>query len=352
MKRILDKKRVCVIGHFGFNKVLLNGQTVKTKIVTNELKKQFGDEEVLTIDTHGGGKRMLKLAFQLPLTMNLVKNIIMMPAHNGVRFFSPLLFFYRKFSPVKLHYVVIGGWLPDFLKDKKLLRLILKKFDGVYVETSTMKKSLDSLGFTNVYILPNCKELSILKEDELIYSISKPFRLCTFSRVMKEKGIADAVEVVKKINEKYDESIFKLDIYGQIDPLQVEWFDELKCEFSKDIEYKGVVSFDQSVDVLKKYDALLFPTKFYTEGIPGTIIDAYASGLPVICSKWESWNDIVNESITGYTFEFCDNESFENLLLFLSENPELLVSMKKKCLEKAYQYSTEKVINKFITYLT
>ena len=30
-------KKVCVIGHFGEGKVLLNGQTVKTKIITEEL---------------------------------------------------------------------------------------------------------------------------------------------------------------------------------------------------------------------------------------------------------------------------------------------------------------------------
>ena len=30
-------KKVCVIGHFGFGENLLNGQTIKTKIVTKEL---------------------------------------------------------------------------------------------------------------------------------------------------------------------------------------------------------------------------------------------------------------------------------------------------------------------------
>ena len=53
-------KKVCVIGHFGEGKVLLNGQTVKTKIITEELQNQLGNEQVLKIDTHGGFKVLLK----------------------------------------------------------------------------------------------------------------------------------------------------------------------------------------------------------------------------------------------------------------------------------------------------
>ena len=46
-------KKVCVIGHFGFGKELLNGQTIKTKTVTIELEKQLGKDQVVKIDTHG-----------------------------------------------------------------------------------------------------------------------------------------------------------------------------------------------------------------------------------------------------------------------------------------------------------
>ena len=102
MKRIFNKKRVCIIGHYGFGENLLNGQTVKTKIITKELEKQLGKDEVSKIDTHGGKKKMLQLIFQLPVTMKNVKNIIMMPAHNGIRFFAPLLVFFNSFFHIKL----------------------------------------------------------------------------------------------------------------------------------------------------------------------------------------------------------------------------------------------------------
>lgn len=348
MKRNINKKRVGIVGHYGFGKNILNGQTVKTKIITKELEKQLGKDEVLKIDTHGGKKKMLKLLFQLPATMKNVKNIIMMPAQNGIRFFAPLLVLFNSFFYIKLHYVVIGGWLPEFLEHKKRLQNSLKKFDGIYVETNTMKINMEKLGFSNIYILPNCKELKILSENELVYSTSKPFKLCTFSRVMKEKGIEDAVNAVKEINKKYGETIFTLDIYGQIDPMQTEWFESLRLNFSKDITYKGLIPFDQSTDVLKKYYALLFPTKFYTEGIPGAIIDAYASGVPVISSKWESFNDLINEEIDGIGYLFGSNNELVRCLSTISKNGNRWNQMKKNCLVQAKKYSASYVMNKFI----
>ena len=247
-----------------------------------------------------------------------------------------------------MHYVVIGGWLPEFLENKKRLQRNLKKFDGIYVETNTMKVNMEKLGFSNIYILPNCKELKILKENELVYAASKPFKLCTFSRVMKEKGIEDAVNAVEEINKKYGETVFTLDIYGQIDSMQTEWFESLQSRFSKDISYKGLVPFDKSTGVLKNYYALLFPTRFYTEGIPGTIIDAYASGVPVISAKWESFNDLVNEKIVGYGYTFGNYNELIKCLYIISKNVNEFNLMKKNCLVHAGKYSARYIMNKFI----
>ena len=45
-----------ICGHFGIGLNLLNGQTIKTKIVANEFRKQLGEEQVDIVDTHGGVK--------------------------------------------------------------------------------------------------------------------------------------------------------------------------------------------------------------------------------------------------------------------------------------------------------
>lgn len=75
-------KKVAVIGHYAFSFEYLDGQTIKTKIVSNELSKYYGDENVLKIDTHGGKKTLFKAPFQVIRALKNAKNIIILPAQS------------------------------------------------------------------------------------------------------------------------------------------------------------------------------------------------------------------------------------------------------------------------------
>lgn len=331
--------KTSVIGHFAFGKTFLDGQTVKTKILTEELQKKLGREQVLIIDTHGGLKTLAKAPFQILFSLKNSRNVIILPAHNGLRVYAPLLSWLRRFfKNRKLHYVVIGGWLPQFLTKRKGLAKALKKFDGIYVETDTIKSALEARGFENVFVMPNCKKLTVLSESELVYPQGVPHKLCTFSRVMREKGIETAINVIKKVNDQLGYLAYSLDIYGQVDTTQTEWFENLKKHFPEGVQYCGYVDADKSVEILQSYFALLFPTHFYTEGIPGTIIDAYAAGIPVISAKWVSYSDVVEDGVTGIGYDFDDVEQFAQLLLNIAKNPNTLLEMKYACIGKAENF--------------
>lgn len=333
-----------VLGHFGKGLNLLNGQTVKTKIITEELKNQLGQDQVLQIDTHGGKKTLLKSPFQVFRALKNCKNVLIFPAHNGLRVYAPLLFFERKFfKKRKIHYVVIGGWLPEFIKNRKYLSKCLKHFDGIYVETNTMKSALKAQGFDNVYVMPNCKKLSVLSENELVLPSEMPYKLCTFSRVMKEKGIEDAVNAVVAANTVLGVQAFSLDIYGQVDGMQTEWFDSLQKKFPPYIRYGGLVPFDKSVDVLKDYFALLFPTYYNGEGFAGTLLDAYSAGVPVIASDWKYNAEIVNENV-GFVYPTGDTNLLIDILKAISENPVQILEKKTACLKEAEKYRIDKAV--------
>lgn len=334
--------KVSVLGHFGEGETLLNGQTIKTKIVTEELQNQLGQEQVLKFDTHGGRKVLLKAPFQVISALKKSKNIIIFPAHNGLRVYAPLLRFFRKFfKSRKLHYVVIGGWLPEFLSQRKRLAKALKSFDCIYVETNTMKVALEDQGFDNVLVMPNCKKLTVLSEDELVYPQGTPYRLCTFSRVMKEKGIEDAVNAVIDVNEKLGYKAYSLDIYGQVDPAQMLWFDGLKAKFPDYVNYGGTVAYDKSVDVLKQYFALLFPTYYSGEGFAGTLIDAFSAGVPVIASDWKYNAEIVNEDV-GCLFAAGKTNELKKILLDIANDPNQILIKKKLCLKEAQKFCPDR----------
>lgn len=175
-------------------------------------------------------------------------------------------------------------------------------------------------------------------------------KLCTFSRVMREKGIEDAVNAVVSVNTALGFQAFSLDIYGQVDGAQTEWFDSLQKEFPPYIRYGGLVPFDKSVDVLKCYFALLFPTYYEGEGFAGTLIDAYSAGVPVIASDWKYNAELVNTNV-GFVYPTGDQLALEGILKATAEDPTLLLCKKRLCLIEADKYRIDKAVRVLIEQL-
>ena len=337
-------KKAVIVGHFGFGYDYSDGQTIKTQNIYNALTKTYGEEQIKPVDTHGSITSFIKAPFILLKAFFQYKNIVILAAHRGLRVYAPILWIYKKFfHNVRIHYAVVGGWLPSLLEKNNSLRRTVKSIDYIYVETNTMKASLESLGVKSV-VMPNLKMIKLNPTPNDIFTQDEPLPLCTFSRVMKQKGIEDAINAVVAINEKEKKICYSLDIYGSIDPAETEWFEELMAKQPEYIKYMGVVSQNQIVDTLRRYFALLFPTRFYTEGVPGTIIDAYASGLPVIVSKWQSYKDIVEEDVTGFAYEFGNTDEFEAILYRALKSPSLINSLRENCRQYAKRYSADEAI--------
>ncbi|MCM1169525.1 MAG: glycosyltransferase [Bacteroides sp.] len=337
----IGMKRICICGAFRLGKKPKGGQEIKTVILADALEAEFG--KIYKIDTLAANSTF-KIPFQLLWAMAFCPDIIILPAQNGIVVLSRLLVLLNKLFHRKLHYSVIGGWLQDILENKPATLAALKKFTGIYVETQTMKNAMSSLGLENVYVVPNCKPLSIISQETIFKEYKEPYKLVTFSRVTEKKGIGTAVETVNALNEKYGREVFQLDIYGPVDQEDEIWFENLKNTFTPSIFYKGNIPFDRSVETLRPYFALLFPTQYFTEGIPGTIIDSYTAGVPVIASRWKSASDVVEDGISGFVYEFGDKLALESILERIVANPNMIVQLKGNCLRKAEDYLPQKAL--------
>lgn len=336
----MDTYKVGVVGHFGGTEQFLDGQTVKSKSLTQALKKQCGN--VATVDTYRWKHRFFKFLKDLFLLCKTSRNIIIMPALNGVKIFVPLFVFMRIFFHFRLFYVVIGGWLPELVREKKLLMNCLSKLDGVFVETGGMQKSLYTLGLHNVQVMPNFKEYKKIKNQKQLPQI--PYKLCTFSRVTEQKGIEDAIRAVVSINNKLGRTVYSLDIYGQIEEGYQERFSKILATLPQYIQYAGAIPYDKTSAVLHEYFLLLFPTYYYGEGFAGTILDAYAVGLPVVASDWRYNEEVVEDGKTGLLFPPHDLEKLQSILLEMADNPQKVMEMSQQCLDRVESYKPDKVI--------
>lgn len=334
--------KICICGAFRLGNIPKGGQEVKTCILADALEAKYG--KIYRIDTLAKNSRLL-MPFQLVWAMMTCEDIVILPAHNGLVVLSKLLTLLNLIFHRRLHYSVIGGWLQDLLPQHQDVMKALYKFKGIYVETQTMMDALQKMGYTNVSVVPNCKLLNIIKKGQMPIAYSEPYKLVTFSRVTEKKGIGTAANIVMALNEKYGREVYKLDIYGPIDSGEdEEWFAEQQKHYTSAIKYKGNAPFDKSVEILSAYFALLFPTQYFTEGIPGTIIDSYAAGVPVISAKWKSYADVVTEGVTGLGYEFNTNAEFERILDTIVSDPAIITTLKKGCIKKAEDFLPKNAI--------
>lgn len=341
--RTLDMTyKVTIVGAFDINERAAGGQTVKTRELLCMLEQQLGNDAVTYVDTYGWKRNPIGVFFKFLKSSCSSENIIMLPAHKGVQIFSRMLTLAKKLFRPYIYYDVIGGWIAYKVKSDKRLSNILKNFDGIWVETSSMKHALEELDFRNVYVVNNFKTLKPVKFCEK-YDFKLPYKLCTFSRVLREKGIEDAIDVVTRINDEKGTVLCTLDIFGKVDEVYIDSFNKLQSKFPSYIYYRGVVDSNKSVDVLKNYYLLLFPTHYSTEGIPGTIIDSFFAGLPVVSSRWNNFNDVIEEGSTGFGFEMNNNDDFYRVLMELLNKPNLILDCKKNCLIKSKEYSPKYV---------
>ena len=336
--------KILLLGAFSFDKLDVGGQPVKTRELYNSLVDKLGRKSVKCIETVGWKKNKIKIVFSVIKSFFASDCVIMLPAQNGVLKLSNLLTILRRFrKKTKLFYDVIGGWLPDLLKCNFKVKKNLSKFNGIWVETDSMKKSLNDLELNNVTVVPNFRnERVCLRID---FQDTTPHKLCIFSRIMKEKGIDLAIKAVASTNLEYG-TIFTLDIYGPIDESYYQDFYKA-INSNPFINYCGVKKPEESKILLSKYFALLFPTYYPGEGMAGTIIDAFFAGCPVIASDWKYNKEIVNDKV-GLIFSPINAESLKSSLLKTIQNPDGWLAKRNNCLMEAAKYTRDNNINKIM----
>lgn len=294
------KYRIGIWGQYGAGGKIADGQAVRTTIITKELQLRYGNSEVSVVNTNNWKRHPFGFLWNSVKLIYQSETVVIAPADNGFKVFVPLLIFFNIFFRRRLIYIVIGGFLPALLKRHPLYIKMVKRFDALFVQTKNIKKDLLELGVEKVYILSNLKRITPRNKQDIDRNEGKSFKLCTFSRVCKEKGIYDAVEAVNLANECLGKKIFTLDIYGLLPDVFKDKLQTLLDENPEILSYKGIVDYDKTVDVLKQYFALLFPTYYHGEGFPGNVIDAYNSGLPIIATDWLYNKDIIKDGVMVY----------------------------------------------------
>ena len=344
----MKSAKIFICGNFGYKNNQLNGQTIRTRTIKDTITKKLNSGLVLYVDTSYIKFKPISVFIKIYKNFRESSNIIMLPGIRGLRVFLPLFIRWKIKYKKDLRYIVIGGWLSNFLAGKKKYLNLCKNLDGMYVQTKTMKEKLRKMGLINVSVLPNFRQFTFEKNS--VNKVIKPIKLVYFSRVCEEKGIELAIKTVNNINKNKKDIKVKFDIYGPIIKKYQYNFKKILGKCDKFISYKGILKpiNNNIYENLSNYDLMIFPTFYKGEGFAGAIIDSFISGVPVLASDWKYNSEIIKENITGKLFVSKDIQSLTNNLEFLINNPDLIYKMKKNCLEEAKKYSADFVLDNLI----
>ena len=337
-------KKVAIIGHFGGNLDLTDGQTVKTKTLFEELASA-PDAKIIKVDTYYKQKNPLLLLMQLIRALITCRKIILLVSGNGMKVFFPILYVASVAFHKHVYHDVIGGNLDQYLIDNPQYVKYLNSFQKNWVETKLLKRKVEACGIANCEVIPNFKRLNVIDNKRIKKDFNKPFEFCTFSRVMEEKGIEEAINAIQAINQEAGKIICTLDIYGLIDSEYKNTFERILKTSSSAIRYKGIVDYRMSVEAIKNYYALLFPTKWKGEGFPGTIVDSFSAGLPVIASNWNSNNEIIETHENGLIYPDGMFDSLKTCIKWIMDNPDKRYQMACNCVNYANKYQPDTYIS-------
>jgi glycosyltransferase involved in cell wall biosynthesis len=331
--------RICVLGYFGYVTNQLDGQTVKTRDIYKLVKQQYPNSIVTYYDTQQFQSNRWSL-LKMFKDVCRARQLVYLPANNNLKYIFPILFVLSHIFRFDINYYVVGGWLSSYIKNLPVHRQMLKRIKGIHCETQRLKTDLETLyGFTNVDIFPNFRFFHFTPKRVC----SNKLRLVFMARIMLQKGLDWIFNLADYIvsHDLYDK--ISITFYGQINESDKDYFLENVSKYDF-VDYGGALQPNEIYETLCQYDCMLLPTHFYTEGLPGSIVDAYISGIPVIATNWINAMEFIDNGKSGYIIPF-DNGKDELIasVLKLYNDRKLLQSMQYYVLRKRIQFAPPKI---------
>lgn len=214
------------------------------------------------------------------------------------------------------------------------------KADAFIVLASDFKKKMRDWGFKQpIYLETTIVDENLLNGfsiEERIKKIGsrKKNQLLFLARIEKGKGIIETIDAVKILSEKYPD--LHLVVAGN-----GSFMDEARNFANRSLKNKvsflGYVKGEEKKKVLQNSDIYIFPTT-YGEGMPTSVLEAMAFGLPVITRPVGGLKDFFIDGEHGFMTESKDPEIIAGLIEKIILDKELW----KKMSINVHEYAKER----------
>ena len=162
------------------------------------------------------------------------------------------------------------------------------------------------------------------------------------SRLEKEKGIGELLEVIPFVVDRYPTISFLIAGSGA-------YQERMKCHSSLDrcgnnIKFVGYLLGEDKLDAFRCADIYVFPS--YSEGCPVSVLEALASGLPIIYTPVGALQEIMVSGENGLEVPVRSAKALADALISLASDADLRKLMAKKNIELSKKFDLAAVHSK------
>lgn len=165
------------------------------------------------------------------------------------------------------------------------------------------------------------------------------FQILCVTRITPRKGIRYLIEAFSQLSKKYPN--LNLQIVGEGD--EKNNLEELvrKLGIEKQINFVGLLPHEKLPAYYQSACVYVLPS--LNEGMSNSMLEALASGLPLIATNTGGTSELVEEGINGFIVKMKDTQDLANKIEILMKDEELRKKMGEASRRKAESMSWEKV---------
>ena len=173
-----------------------------------------------------------------------------------------------------------------------------------------------------------------------------PLKVAVVARMIEAKGIADAVEAVRRARALG--AAVELDLYGAPDPSNRRSCTEnelRRWSAEPGINWHGATA--DVADVWRTHHVAMLLT-WYREGVPRSLIEAAAAGRPIVTTDAPGCRDLVRDGCEGILVPSRDTEAAARALVELAGNPGLRARLGAAAHERFEERFTEALVRRTV----
>lgn len=174
---------------------------------------------------------------------------------------------------------------------------------------------------------------------------NEPIKLLFLSRLQKEKGIYVAIEATELLNKSGLAAHLIVAGDGEERKKAEEY---VRNNAIQGITFLGYVRGKEKERVLSESDIYIFPSS-HGEGMPLSVLDAMAAGLPVLCTRAGGLDNFFEDGKMGFSVSEPSAAELTKLIQKLISNPEQHQSIRDFNKDYARRHFQSPVVTKRLT---